>query len=182
MVSKDDFIVGLKWIVAWIVARYTELSPPVQLLGFFILVDSVTGSIATLKEGRGLCSAAGAFGLSKKLALVIMLFTAWRLRISLGVDYGIVRLLTFLFLWNEWISIMENCARLNPASVPPGLLSAVHLLQKSQRLRFTQRVNRALAVFFDVDPTEVRKGKFIGKATPSEDADRNQDGPTYTAP
>ena len=169
MYSKSDFLVLAKWLSAWTLTTFAGLSVPLQTLWWFILIDSISGVLATIKQNRGLSSAAGAFGIFKKLAMVLMLWMVNRGEAAVGHNYGFMNLLAVLFIVNEGISIMENCSRLSPEAVPPGLLNSLYILKKAQKLTIIARVNKAMAVFMGVEPDEVERGKDVGNTGKPDD-------------
>lgn len=168
MVSKDDVLVMLKWISVWILTQFAGLNPSLQVLVWFMAIDSASGIFASIKEGRGLCSSAGSFGIFKKAGMILMLLSINRAEVALGHSYGFVAMLAVIYCINEGISITENCARLDPDAVPPGFLNVLYVLRKAQKLTLLSRINKAMAVFFGVDPNEVERGKDLIEPKPAE--------------
>lgn len=82
-----------------------------ELFLLAIIVDYITGIAASFKEGTGLNSEVGWWGLMKKSLMIIAIGFAHRADIALGLDilmYGTL----YAFLANELISIVENYGRL----------------------------------------------------------------------
>lgn len=165
MVSKDDLLVGLKWLSAWCLTQFAGIGIPLQTLVWFVVIDSISGVLAAICQGRGLSSAAGGFGVMKKVAMFLALWAANRADIALASTMAHVLSLqatfTVLFCFNEGVSILENCSRLSPGVIPDGILNALYVLQKAQKLTIIDRMNKAFAVFAGVDPNEVTRGKDI---------------------
>jgi toxin secretion/phage lysis holin len=85
-----------------------------DLLSFFLLaiaVDYVSGIAASLKEGNGLSSEVGFWGLLKKFLMIVVVFVAHRMDLLLGSDVLMVGAIYF-YLANELISVTENYGRL----------------------------------------------------------------------
>jgi len=85
-----------------------------ELLGFFLLaivIDYATGVGASVKEGQGLNSETGFWGLIKKALMILVIVLAHRADVALELEvlmYGTL----YAFLLNEILSIAENCGRL----------------------------------------------------------------------
>jgi toxin secretion/phage lysis holin len=85
-----------------------------DLLSFFLLtivIDYVTGLSASLKEGKGLSSHTGFWGLAKKALMLVVVVMAHRMDELMGlsvIETGAI----YFYLANELISITENYGRL----------------------------------------------------------------------
>jgi toxin secretion/phage lysis holin len=85
-----------------------------DLLGFFLLViviDYITGVSASLKEGKGLNSEVGFWGLCKKVLMLVVIALAHRADIVMDTEILMIGAIYF-YLANELISITENYGRL----------------------------------------------------------------------
>lgn len=85
-----------------------------ELLSFFLLVmamDYVTGIVASLKEGSGLNSSVGFWGIAKKGLVLLVIVLAHRIDILCGTNAVMVGAIYF-YLANELVSIIENCGRM----------------------------------------------------------------------
>ncbi|MFD0586617.1 holin family protein [Paenibacillus sp. GCM10027627] len=75
-------------------------------------VDYVSGVAASLKEGKGLSSSFGSWGLAKKGLVLLVILLAHRIDILLGTDSVTMGAAIFFYIANELISITENYGRL----------------------------------------------------------------------
>ncbi|WP_310191533.1 phage holin family protein [Bacillus sp. 3255] len=101
-----------------------------ELLSFFLLaigVDYVTGLVASLKEGKGLNSSVGFWGLAKKAFMLVVVMLAHRMDILLGTDVLMTGAIYF-YLANELISITENYGRMG-YPMPPKLKEIIQVLK-----------------------------------------------------
>lgn len=84
------------------------------LLEVFLLalaIDYITGVAASVKEGKGLSSEIGLWGLLKKALMVIAVLFAYRVDVAFGTDYVMAGMI-YALLVNEIISLAENYSRL----------------------------------------------------------------------
>lgn len=85
-----------------------------DLLGFFLLaivVDYVTGVLASIKEGGGLNSEVGFWGLTRKGLMFIVILIAHHIDLLMGTNVIMTGAIYF-YLANELLSIVENYGRL----------------------------------------------------------------------
>lgn len=85
-----------------------------QLHHFFLLViavDYVTGVAASLKEGKGLSSAFGFWGIAKKGLMLLIVMIAHRMDLLLGTNLVMIGTIYF-YTANELVSITENYGRM----------------------------------------------------------------------
>lgn len=95
-------------LVSYLFGVWTELF---SFFLFTIFIDYVTGMGASLKEGKGLSSSIGFWGLAKKGLMLLVIIMAHRLDVLLGSDVVMIGAIYF-YLANELISITENYGRL----------------------------------------------------------------------
>lgn len=96
---------------AVITYAFGEWSSLLSLFLILIVADYVTGIIASIKEGTGLNSEVGWWGLIKKILMITAVFVGHQADKALAIDlimYGTL----FAFMANEVISITENYGRL----------------------------------------------------------------------
>ncbi|WP_239617596.1 phage holin family protein [Cohnella mopanensis] len=74
-------------------------------------IDYFTGVTAAIKEGSGLNSNVGFWGLFKKGLILLVLIIAHRLDLILGVD-AVMGSAVFFYMMNELLSVIENYGRL----------------------------------------------------------------------
>ncbi|WP_211269480.1 phage holin family protein [Paenibacillus glacialis] len=85
-----------------------------ELISFFLLaivIDYLTGIVASLKVGNGLSSNVGFWGLAKKGLMILVVILAHRLDELFGTDVIMVGSIYF-YLTNELISVTENYGRM----------------------------------------------------------------------
>ncbi|OBR67370.1 holin [Paenibacillus oryzae] len=75
-------------------------------------VDYITGVSASLKEGRGLNSAFGSWGLAKKGLTLLVVLLAHRIDILLETDNVTMAAAVYFYIANELISVTENYGRM----------------------------------------------------------------------
>lgn len=85
-----------------------------SLLGFFLLtiiVDYITGIIASIKEKQGLSSEVGFWGLAKKGLMLLIIMLAHQMDVVLDTDFIMTGSIYF-YIANELISITENYGKM----------------------------------------------------------------------
>ncbi|XID95526.1 holin family protein [Paenibacillaceae bacterium WGS1546] len=90
-------------------------------------VDYFTGVAAALKEGSGLNSNIGFWGLFKKGLILLVMMITHRLDVMLGADL-IMGSAVFFYIANELLSIIENYGRLG-LPLPERLKNIVTVLR-----------------------------------------------------
>jgi toxin secretion/phage lysis holin len=101
-----------------------------ETLTFLLLlmaIDYFTGVIAAIRDGSGLNSNTGFWGLFKKGLILLVLLIAHRLDILLGVDVVMGGALYF-YIANELLSIIENYGRIG-LPLPERLKRIVEVLR-----------------------------------------------------
>jgi toxin secretion/phage lysis holin len=115
MRSMERFDLMLKWGVALVGSVSTYFwGGWSELISFFLLaivIDWVTGIAASIKEGTGLSSSVGSWGLAKKGLMLLVVILAHRLDVLMGMDVIMIGAIYF-YLANELLSITENYGRL----------------------------------------------------------------------
>ena len=86
-------------------------SESLTFLLILMAVDYFTGVAAAIKEGSGLNSNIGFWGLFKKGLILLVMMIAHRLDLLLGADM-IMGGAVFFYIANELLSIIENYGRL----------------------------------------------------------------------
>ncbi|QJD83807.1 phage holin family protein [Cohnella herbarum] len=74
-------------------------------------IDYITGVAAAIKDGSGLNSNIGFWGLFKKGLILLMMIIAHRLDLLLGIDI-VMGSAVFFYIANELLSVIENYGRL----------------------------------------------------------------------
>ncbi len=124
--KKIDYIQAVfATIGGFISAKLGIAYPAFIVLLIFMILDYVTGMLASIKSGT-LSSRVGVWGIVKKLCYVLIIVVA------IGLDFAVIKyaeylgfnlpiesffgaLVTLWFLFNEALSILENCLKLDVA-------------------------------------------------------------------
>jgi toxin secretion/phage lysis holin len=94
----------------------------------FIAIDYISGFIAAGKEG-GLSSRVGLIGIAKKVFILFMVAIAHKIDGMLGGNAHFFRdAVTFFYLSNELLSIVENGGRIG-LPIPDVIVQAVKVLK-----------------------------------------------------
>ncbi|WP_420848755.1 phage holin family protein [Paenibacillus antarcticus] len=111
----DRLDLVLKWGIALLGSVGTYLlggwSELISVFLLAIVIDYVTGLAASIKEGNGLSSKVGFWGLAKKGLMLLVVILAHRLDVLMGTDVIMIGSIYF-YLANELISVTENYGRL----------------------------------------------------------------------
>lgn len=101
-----------------------------ELLSFFLLaivIDIVTGTLASIREGRGISSAIGSAGLAKKALMFLAILLAHRMDVLMELNVIMTGAIYF-YLANELVSIVENYGRLG-LPLPDGIKRIITVLK-----------------------------------------------------
>lgn len=115
---------GIGGIIGYL---YGGWSPLLQVLIAFVIVDYVTGLIASGVEGK-LSSKAGFRGILKKIMIFLMVAVANLIDSAIGENQLIRDATIFFYLANELLSILENAGRTG-LPVPDAIKKAVEVLK-----------------------------------------------------
>jgi toxin secretion/phage lysis holin len=91
-------------------------------------IDYVTGVTASVKEGRGLNSAFGLWGLARKGLTLLVILLAHRIDILLELNNVTMGAAIYFYLANELISITENYGRIG-LPMPDQLRKIIEVLK-----------------------------------------------------
>ncbi|MFC4778648.1 holin family protein [Paenibacillus sp. GCM10023252] len=95
--------------------------------------DYVTGVAASIKEGKGLNSSFGAWGIARKGLMLLVILVAHRIDILLDVSNNMTMgAAIYFYIANELISITENYGRLG-LPLPEQLRRMIEVLQDKNR-------------------------------------------------
>lgn len=98
-----------------------------QVLLAFVIIDYVTGLLASGVEGR-LSSKVGFKGIAKKLMIFCLVAVGHLVDKAIGDGSMIQNAIIFFYMGNELLSIIENAGRTG-LKVPERLKNAVQILQ-----------------------------------------------------
>lgn len=94
---------------------------------FFVVVDYITGVIASAVEGK-LSSKVGLKGIAKKIFIFVMVAIAHIVDTVLGDGHLFRDMAIFFYMANELISITENGGRMG-APIPPSIQKLIEILK-----------------------------------------------------
>lgn len=98
-----------------------------EILFLFFIVDYISGCFASIKEGKGLRSTLGFWGLLKKGLMLLIVLIGHRIDVALGLNFVMSGVIYF-WLSNELVSILENYSRLGMRT-PDALTKVLAILQ-----------------------------------------------------
>jgi toxin secretion/phage lysis holin len=111
-------------IISYTFGLWTET---LTFLLVLMAIDYFTGIIAAVREGSGLNSNIGFWGLTKKALILLVMLIAHRLDVLLGVDV-IMGSSVFFYIANELLSVIENYGRMG-LPLPDRLRRIVQVLR-----------------------------------------------------
>lgn len=106
-----------------------------ESLTFLLLAmgaDYVTGIAASIKEGKGLNSAFGAWGLARKGLALLVVLLGHRIDVLLGTEDVTMGAAIFFYIANEMISITENYGRLG-LPLPERIRKIIAVLKEKDK-------------------------------------------------
>jgi toxin secretion/phage lysis holin len=119
---------GAKWAAGAAISLWGGLPAMLQMLAILMMIDYATGLINAWGK-KELSSDVGRRGLVKKLQTIILIcamrYAQQRAGVTLHIDDGV----TFAYVVNELISIVENCAHAG-VPIPDQLVEAIKTVQK----------------------------------------------------
>lgn len=95
-------------------------------------MDYISGVLASIKEGRGLNSLFGAWGLAKKGLMLLVILLAHRIDILLDLQNATMGAATYFYIANELISITENYGRLG-LPMPDYIRKLIEVLKEKKK-------------------------------------------------
>ncbi|GBG12297.1 holin [Paenibacillus sp. MY03] len=102
----------------------------------FLLVamaaDYLTGIAASLKEGKGLSSSFGAWGLARKGLSLLVVLLAHRIDVLLNTEDVTMGAAIFFYIANELISVTENYGRLG-LPLPERIRKMIAVLKEKDK-------------------------------------------------
>lgn len=99
----------------------------INILLFFIVIDYLSGMIASYFEGK-LSSQRGFRGIAKKVMLLLIVAAGHKIDITLGSGNAFRDAAIFFYLGNELLSIIENSGRIG-LPVPEQIKRAVEVIK-----------------------------------------------------
>jgi len=115
----------------------------IQLFFLLIALDYITGIAASFKEGRGLSSMKGFWGIWRKGMMVVIVMVGHRFDVSLNTDLFMAGF-TYFYMANELISITENCGKLG-VPLPGRIRRLIEILKdKADKTEQTDKTQKKL--------------------------------------
>jgi toxin secretion/phage lysis holin len=111
-------------VVGWLFGGW---DPLLQILLAFVVFDYLSGMFASGKEGR-LSSQIGFQGIKKKVMIFVLVAVGHLVDKAIGQGSVFQDTITFFYLGNELLSILENAGRTG-LPVPEQIKSAVQVLK-----------------------------------------------------
>jgi toxin secretion/phage lysis holin len=93
-----------------------------------IAADIISGTSASIKEGRGLNSAIGSAGLAKKGLMLLVIVLAHRMDVLLATDSTVMGAAIYFYIANELVSLTENYGR-HGLPLPDGVKRVITVLK-----------------------------------------------------
>lgn len=103
-------------------------SEPLTFLLVVMAIDYITGTTAAIREGTGLDSTVGFWGLLKKGFILLVVLLAHRVDLLVGQELAMGGAVMF-YTVNELLSVIENMGRMG-LPLPPQLLAVVRVLRE----------------------------------------------------
>ncbi|MUT66900.1 holin family protein [Paenibacillus sp. NEAU-GSW1] len=94
-------------------------------------IDYISGVLASIKEGRGLNSLFGVWGLAKKGLMLLVILLAHRIDILLDLHNATMGAATYFYLANELISVTENYGRMG-LPMPDYIRKLIEVLKEKK--------------------------------------------------
>ncbi|MBB5326262.1 toxin secretion/phage lysis holin [Anoxybacillus tepidamans] len=130
--NKYVFFLGISLMGSVLSSLFGSLDLFVIILLCFVVIDYVTGVIASALAGK-LSSEVGFRGIVRKLLIFVLVAVSHLLDIAIGWDHHFIRDATvFFYITNEVISILENVGRAG-LPIPDFLKKVVELLKDQSK-------------------------------------------------
>jgi toxin secretion/phage lysis holin len=118
-------VAGVGAVLGYLYGGWSAL---LGILLAFIIIDYITGVIASALEGR-LSSQVGFKGIAKKVMIFVIVAVSHLADKAMGLDSVLMSAAIFFYLANELLSILENSGRIG-LPVPSILQKAIALLKE----------------------------------------------------
>ncbi|MED5019715.1 phage holin family protein [Paenibacillus chibensis] len=100
---------------------------------FTIVLDYITGVLASIKDGTGLRSEIGFWGLTRKVLMLVVIVLAHQMDVLLSSGTDVIKTgAIYFYMSNELISITENYGRLG-LPMPAKLRRIIAVLQNKDQ-------------------------------------------------
>lgn len=127
MMNQKVFYFVLAYIAIIVEYAFGSWSEALSFLCLLVAVDYLTGISASIKEGSGINSNKGFWGIGKKALMFVVIALLHRADVLLETDILMTGAVYF-YIANELISIVENLDRLN-FPMPPQLKQIIDVLK-----------------------------------------------------
>lgn len=126
------FCSGCGLLGAVITFAFGMWSEALTLLLCAMGIDYVTGIAASLREGKGLNSNVGFWGLARKGLMLLIILLSHRIDVLLDSTNTAMGAATYFYIANELISIIENYGRLG-LPLPERLRKIIDILKEKDK-------------------------------------------------
>lgn len=129
---------GIAFIGGFTSYFYGGWNALLEFLLFLVVVDYITGIVASIKEAKsgapnkGLSSKKGSIGLAKKGIMFLVIAVMHRADVVLEMHILMTGSVWF-YISNELISITENLGRLDFKLMPPQFKEVIAILKDKQK-------------------------------------------------
>jgi toxin secretion/phage lysis holin len=106
---------------------YGSWTESLNFLAVLMAIDYVTGVTAAMRDGSGLNSTVGFWGLFKKGLVLLVVLLAHRVDMLLGTEM-VMGGAVYFYIVNEFLSVIENFGRIG-LPLPPGLRQVIQILR-----------------------------------------------------
>ena len=131
MKTIGDNATLFKWLGGAVVAIWLQMPTAAHFLLLFMALDIATGLVAGFIE-RKLASDVSYRGLARKVLILLMVGAAHVIVKAMGLQFDLGSAVATVYMVNEVISILENCARAG-VPVPSVLVQALAKVKKTAR-------------------------------------------------
>ncbi|MDO7787510.1 phage holin family protein [Desulforamulus aquiferis] len=129
---------GIKATVASISTVATYLfggwSPTLELLVFMVVIDYITGLYAAYSQGQ-LSSQVGFCGIAKKLFIFLLIAVAHKMDMAFDSPGFLRNLITYFYIANEGLSMLENMARAGMAIPEPLKAALIQIKNEAEKYK-----------------------------------------------
>ncbi|KIL37713.1 holin [Cohnella kolymensis] len=106
---------------------FGQWTETLTLLSVLIAIDYITGVTAAIRDGSGLDSKVGFWGLFKKGLILLVVLLAHRVDVLLGTEM-VMGGAVYFYIVNELLSVIENFGRIG-VPLPPSLRKVIQILR-----------------------------------------------------
>ena len=133
----NPIIKHIVFILGGILAYFDPIMLPVQVVVVLFIADFITGIAASLKEGQSLKSSKARWSFVKMmvylLALMLVFIVCERMGISRDTTTNIAKVVVWMIIYVEGLSVVENFSRIIPNN---KVISFLHYMLSVEFLKY----------------------------------------------